>query len=159
MRKFLAFFSFQWCVLFVPWVPLHVTIVIVLCFLLWAYVHLTLRYLAWRHCETRGAKAFLQDRYCFSFSFSFSLSLSLSLSVIFTVINYHCHYHYCNQSLALSLSLMLSFSLSLSLHCSLYYHMSLFVLMFVYMLYCHSLDKIWIYIVGVAEVFRITNQP
>ena len=108
----MAFFSFQWCVLFVPWVPLHVTIVIVLCFLLWAYVHLTLRYLAWRHCETREAKTFLQDRYCFSFSFS--LSLSLSLSVIFTVINYHCHYHYCSQSLALSLSLMLSFSLSLS---------------------------------------------
>ena len=33
MRKFLTFWSFQWCVLFVPCVPLHVTFVIVLCFL------------------------------------------------------------------------------------------------------------------------------
>ena len=29
----MAFLSFQWCVLFVPCVPLHVTFVIVLCFL------------------------------------------------------------------------------------------------------------------------------
>ena len=33
MRGLLAFLSFQWCVLFVPCVPLHVTFVIVLCFL------------------------------------------------------------------------------------------------------------------------------
>ena len=33
VRKFLTFWSFQWCVLFVPCVPLHVTFVIVLSFL------------------------------------------------------------------------------------------------------------------------------